>query len=152
MWERLSVNLNLRISFGVLAFLLICVGIISTIYLNNTVKTFQHVSKINLANVITLGKIDTTANHLQLNLLQMSLSDHPQAIKELDEKIKILFNDFDKSQKIYSEIPFVEGKEDLYNESEKGILEITKAMGQLDQAHALNQVSQTLMSTIEGRN
>lgn len=72
MWERLSLNLNLRISFGVLAILLICVGIISTIYLNNTVKTFQHVSKINLANVITLGKIDTTANHLQLNLLQMS--------------------------------------------------------------------------------
>lgn len=116
MWERLSLNLKLRISFGIVALLLICVGIVSTIYLNNTVKTFQHVSKISLPNVITIGELDSTANRIQLSLLQMGLSNNPQEIKLLDERIKALMTSFEETQKKYESIPFVKGEEVLYKE------------------------------------
>lgn len=116
MWNRLSLNLKLRLSFGVIAVILVFVGAMGIFYLNKTVNTFHHVSEINLSNAITLGTLDNSANLIQQNLLQMGMSEDPNEIKALNDKISDLYKHFDEHQKVYEGIPFVEGEDALYNE------------------------------------
>lgn len=116
MWQKSSLNFKLRFSFGIIAFILFIVGSLNIFFLNKTVDTFHHVSEINLGNAITLGAMDSASNIIQRSLLQMGMSNDEKTIAEMEERIKFFYQEFDKHQKHYEGIPFVEGEAALYDE------------------------------------
>lgn len=115
MFGKKSLNFKLRAAFGAIALILLITGVLNLVYLNKTVDHYNHVAEINLNNAITLASLDQSANRVLINLLQMGLSDDPDAIKSFDKIIADFLLEFAKQQKIYEAIPFVEGEAELYD-------------------------------------
>lgn len=117
MFSKLHLKYKLLLGFLVVSlFALIGTGI-QFYYSNKVTKTFEHVVDVNMANVEKMSQMKDSVRVLRVRSTFITAypTGHDEEVKESIERMKKEIEKYEKADKAYQEIPFVEGEEALYN-------------------------------------
>jgi methyl-accepting chemotaxis protein len=117
MFSRMHLKYKIFFSFLVVSCFALIVGSVGYVYLQKVVGKYDHVVTVNLGN---LQKMDAMRDSVRILRARMSFivgfpKGHEAEVKESIERMEREIGDYEKSDKAYSEIPFVAGEEELYN-------------------------------------
>ncbi len=117
MFRGRSLNFKLRLSFLFLIVFLIIIGGISLFSLNRVSNKYEHVSRVNLQNAISLGQMDSSSREILRRLLQFTLITNTDGDKKrIEEAITKNIEIFQNYKKTYENLPHVDGEEKLYRD------------------------------------
>lgn len=112
---KLSLKLKLAGIIGVLIAILIAVGGVGYSSMTDVVEKFEHVVKINMGNATSLSNMETSVYAIRGNLYRIAFLFEQTAEREAQVKLnESRIETFEKAQKIYLDVPFVEGEDELY--------------------------------------
>ncbi len=116
MFERISLKGKLLLITNLLALTLLLVGGLGVYTVRNVSSKYQHISSVNLPNIISMGRMRISANQANIAILALNL---PGNSKEEVESAKSMVNraleSYQNSDKDYNEVPFQEGEGEIYN-------------------------------------
>ena len=112
----MSLRIKLMSAFIVVAMFSAIVGGLNYWVLNEVVKKSEHVSKINLENAVSLGKMIEAAHGAQTKVWQIiGTHEHPEKLAQIVKEMNSYAQIYVDIDKIYQTIPFVEGEQELYD-------------------------------------
>lgn len=117
MFKNKSLNFKLRASFGCLILLLLFIGGVNIQMLKKTSSEYQHVTKINLQNSISLKDLDSGSREILRRMLQYTLKgNEDKDLERIDKSIAEQHDIYEKARLKYEAVPFVEGEAELYKD------------------------------------
>ncbi len=148
-----SVRGKLLGGFGFVGLCCVIVGLGGYISVGRVVENMEHISQINLMNMITLGEMRDAARQWRLAYNRMGLPTSTERVKldavtEIDEAI----DRYIKSDAQYKAVPFVAGEQELYDPIEQiwkssvDLMTKMKALGSSEKA-ADQRLFQELLTT-----
>lgn len=94
-------------------------SIISTIITKEVVKQFDHLSEINLPNNIAMSEMSSNFKESYIHYLEWKFATTTERKIEMLDEINEHLEKYEKSDKYYQSIPFVEGEQELYDQVSK---------------------------------
>lgn len=116
MFNKLSLKFRLISAFLGTALLMLPVGYLGVRALKNCSEKYEHVAQVNMPNSSNVAAMRGWAREyfglvLQLSLIGNSPDEHERLIK----KLKTSIDNFDRYDREYNKIPFVEGEKEIYD-------------------------------------
>jgi methyl-accepting chemotaxis protein len=92
------------------------VGAIGVFALRSTAAKYHHIASTNLPNAMLLGRMQFEADEVTRHYLRLMIPDagkesYQKSLQEMEQSIA----SYEKADKTYSEVPFVEGEQALYD-------------------------------------
>jgi hypothetical protein len=116
MFNRLSLQFRIIIGFIAVSSFSIIVGLCSFYFLKKVITTYDHVVKINFANSHTLSEMRDNVRVIRTRISILGLKKQSDAdILEAKKEILAAISRYKLSDKQYTDVPFVDGEEALYN-------------------------------------
>ena len=115
MFKKSSLKSRLLWLVGVQAMFIIAIGVAGMMSMLSVVSKFEHVADVNFANSIALSGMRHSATEITRYNLRMVIPG--MSHETMKESVKIgesFFEKYDKFDKQYNAIPFVEGEEEIY--------------------------------------
>lgn len=129
MFARFSLKTKLLSLCLLLAAMSGIVGTFALLASREISKNYEHVATINLPNATILA--DMGSDFQQMRTLMTSLGVEGVTAEAIDNSLKDyheVLNKYIAANKVYSEVPFVLGEQELYDKTNEGFLK-TKALG-----------------------
>jgi methyl-accepting chemotaxis protein len=132
MLKKASLKMKLLASFAVMVFLLASIGGIGYWGMKLVAYDYNHVTDINFGNYIQMATMREAALELRGSLNRLGLVyDDVTERTELIKKIEDNFIHYEKADKAYNDIPFVDGEEALYKPVNEAWLNLKKEISPL---------------------
>ncbi len=132
MFKKVSLKWKLLSSFFLIAALLLTVGLIGWKSLKSVVFNYDHVATINLSNMNILSSMVHEAQEAN-QLMQEMMIVEPNEFDRIANDYNAAKKVFAEDDKVYNEVPFVEGEEAIYQALAKVWAEYTKNADQFVQ-------------------
>lgn len=118
MFARLHLKYKLIFGFLAVAFFTLFIGIVNHHFNQKVIYDFDHIAEINLPNLIKMNDMRDSVRTIRSRMtFIMGFPKGQEAhVQESFERIESEIKSYEKHDKEYNEIPFVEGEAEIYNE------------------------------------
>lgn len=139
-----TLKARLLLICGILSLALIVVGITGFLTLKAVSENFSHVTNINLPNASSLQDMSASTGIATRQMVRMGYTDlSAEDIDHLVKKYSAAVDVYTKADKIYQDVPFVEGESQLYDEVAKHWKEAVDAATKIIEARKNNDMKET---------
>jgi methyl-accepting chemotaxis protein len=114
MLRKLSLKWKMILSFAGLSCLLCVQAYVSYLSRHDLSEGFKQVTEVNLGNLEAVGGMSHVIQEGQQVMTTLALSNEPKEQESFVKRIEESFPEFDRLDKKYREIPFMEGEGILY--------------------------------------
>lgn len=117
MLSKLHLKYRIFLGFLLVSFFALIVGAFGYIYLEKVISKYDHVVKVNMGNLEKMGAMKDSVRALRARMYFIIgfPKGHEEEVKNAMEKMESEIGRYEKSDKEYQDIPFVEGEEAIYN-------------------------------------